>query len=157
MKSSEHLFSFLFFIIYFLSLMQSQERINQKQPPYKILGAIQKKCEEFCRRESKHCTIFKVSSLSAIFFRPLLHSLIYVPGSLPVRAITTSQIAVINTFKSSETQGENIEELDVVRLFCSLSKLNKVGRENIYFAIYLFPPFSSFLSSFSFSLLLHLM
>ena len=45
MKSSKHLSSFLFSIIYFLSLIQSQERTNQEQylatAISEVLGAIE--------------------------------------------------------------------------------------------------------------------
>ena len=49
---------------------------------------------------------------------------------LALRSKTTVQIAVINTFKSKGTQVENLEELDIVRLFCSIPELNKVHQNS---------------------------
>ena len=44
---------------------------------------------------------------------------------LALRAKTTNQVTVLNTFQSG-TQVEKLEKLDIVRLFCSLPDLNKV-------------------------------
>ena len=107
--------------------MQSQERTNQEQylatAISEILGAIEETRGVLQERIRALFTFQGMITLRHTLPSPYL----FILESLALRAKTTSQIAIINTFKSGGIQVENLEEMDVVRLFCSLSELNKVG------------------------------
>ena len=51
---------------------------------------------------------------------------------LALRAKAQSQVAIINTFKIGDAKVETFDELEVVRLFCSLPDMSKVHSARLF-------------------------